>query len=69
MAFQMEIYCNTHDVDDGYMFESGVNPYTGQYMERRIKIDDEDEEDKIDECAPMSKSEYDYWCNGMGYGR
>lgn len=62
-----------------------TNPYTGQALNHwlprgnrwgktYIHTDEEEEieeeiDEEIDECAPMSKSEYDYWCNGMGYGR
>ena len=66
MVFQMNVYCDCSCVDDGYVCECGTNPYTGQYMERFIKVEHEDdeEEEEIDEYAPLRKEEYDYWCNG-----
>ena len=63
MVFQMNVYCDCSCVDDGYVCECGTNPYTGQYMERFIKVvDDEDEEEEeIDECGNDRR---DY---GMGW--
>lgn len=58
-----------------------TNPYTGRALCHDIlkptpfgktfkKVDEEEEiEEEIDECAPMSKGEYDDWCNGIGFGR
>ena len=81
IAFQMRVRnvgsanYNTRWGEKKYQnYFEATNPYTGKlyrgwdddaaWVER-----DEDEEEEIDECAPMSKSEYDYWCNGIGYGR
>ena len=53
-----------------FCFEA-TNPYTGRYYSRwdddapwKNRDEEDEEEEDIDEYAPLRKEEYDYWCNG-----
>jgi len=79
LAFQMRIV-NKGTYKGGALMRA-TNPYTGYGYYRwegkgtlwgktfTHRNENESEEEVVDECAPMSKGEYDDWCNGIGYGR